>query len=67
MISSDIPVFIARLALWRTWLEVCCIRSLKKSRNVGRAGIFSSFFTFAPASSGATEYASLCEEVIRRV
>lgn len=24
-------------------------------------------FTFAPASSGATEYASLCEEVIRRV
>ena len=24
-------------------------------------------FTFAPASSGASEYASLCEEVIRRV
>ncbi len=24
-------------------------------------------FTFAPASSGATEYANLCEEVIRRV
>jgi chromosome partitioning protein len=24
-------------------------------------------FTFAPASSGATEYASLCQEVIRRV
>ena len=26
-----------------------------------------SIFTFAPASSGATEYASLCEEVMRRV
>lgn len=26
-----------------------------------------SIFTFAPSSSGATEYANLCEEVIRRV
>src|SRR5215510_15266246 len=26
-----------------------------------------SIFTFAPSSSGATEYASLCEEVMRRV
>ena len=26
-----------------------------------------SIFTFAPTSSGAVEYASLCEEVMRRV
>jgi len=26
-----------------------------------------SIFTFAPTSTGAVEYASLCEEVMRRV
>ena len=45
MISSDMPVFIARVALCSTWLAGAK-RSRKKSLSVGLSGIGSMIFTF---------------------
>src|ERR1700686_960135 len=42
------PFFMARFALCRTWLDVSMNRNLKKSNNVGLAGIGGSFLTFSP-------------------
>src|SRR4029077_1223253 len=48
IISSDMPFFMARLALCRTCLDVSIKRNLKKSNNVAFDGIGGSFFTFLP-------------------
>ena len=54
MISSDMPVFIARVALCSTWLAGAN-RRRKKSWMLGLSGIGSIFFTFCPRLPVNTE------------